>query len=212
MDSAPPPPQQARSRRTMARLLAATVSVIEDNGLAAVTIPEIAAAAGVSAGAIYRRFADKEALLRSAFLQVLEESQETNRANLPADRFRGRSLEDALRALGRALVAQYRGRTGLLKALDQFVELQADAEFRKRATDLVEANLRLIIEALLPFRERIAAPDAERAITFALLSAASVVEVHKLQNALLWKRMLPLDDEALAEDTARAMIAYLTLA
>jgi AcrR family transcriptional regulator len=193
----------------MERLLAATVSVIEENGLAAVTIPEIAAAAGVSAGAIYGRFADKEALVRAAFLQVLEESQEMNLANLPGDRFQGRSLEDALHALGGALVAQYRGRTGLLKALDQFLEFHADADFRKRATDLIEANIQLIVEALLPFRNQIAAADPERAITFALLSAITLVEVHKLHDPLLWTRMLPLDDEALAEEAARSMAAYL---
>ncbi|HEX5258112.1 MAG TPA: helix-turn-helix domain-containing protein [Sphingomicrobium sp.] len=212
MDSAPPPPQQARSRRTMERLLTATLTVIEEKGLAAATIPEIAAVAGVSAGSVYRRFADKDALVRAAFLQVLEESQETNRANLPTGRFEGRSFNEALHAIGRSFVAQYRGRTGLLKALDQFLELQADAKFRERAAELIEANFRLVIEALLPFRDRIAAADPERAITFALLSAATVIEVHKLQNDLLWKRMLPLDDEALAEEIARAMIAYLTLA
>jgi AcrR family transcriptional regulator len=194
----------------MGRLLTATIAVVEDKGLAGVTIPAVAAAAGVSTGSIYRRFADKDALVRAAFLQVLEASQEANRATLPADRFQGRSLEEALRGLCRALVAQYRGRTGLLKALDQFLELQADAEFRKRATGLIEANFRRVIDALLPFQDRIAAADPERAITFALLSAATVIEAHKLQDALLWKRMLPLDDDALAAETARAMAAHLT--
>src|SRR5689334_1896197 len=55
-------PQQARSRRTVERLLAATVAVVEAKGLAGVTIPEIAVAAGVSAGSVYRRFTDKDAL------------------------------------------------------------------------------------------------------------------------------------------------------
>jgi AcrR family transcriptional regulator len=210
MDSGARPPQQARSRRTMARLLAATMEVIEEKGLAGLTIPEVAAAANVSTGSVYRRFTDKEALLRTAFLQLLETWQETNRASLPPDRFRGRSLEEALHALGRALVAQYRGRTGLLKALDQFLERQADAEFRERAADLMGANIRRVIEALLPFRDRIAAADPERAIGFALLSAMTVIEVHKLHDALLWNRVLPLDDDALAAETARAMAAYLT--
>ena len=193
----------------MQRLLAATIAVIEKRGLSGVTIPAVAATARVSTGSVYRRFADKEALIRAAFLQVLEESQETNRANLPANRFRGKSLEDALHALGRALVAQYRGRTGLLKALDQFLEFHADADFRKRATDLIEANIELIVEALLPFRNQIAAADPHRAITFALLSAITLVEVHKLHDPLLWTQMLPLDDDALAQEAARSMAAYL---
>jgi AcrR family transcriptional regulator len=210
-DTGPGPPLQARSRRTMERLLAATVNLIEEKGLAGVTIPEVAAAAGLSTGSIYRRFADKDALIRTAFLQMLEEAREANRATLPADRFEGRSLDEALHALARALVAQYRGRAGLLKALDQFLEVQTDAEFRERAVGLIEANFRRAIDALLPFRDRIKAADPERAITFALLSAATVIEVNKLHDSPLWGRMLPLDDDALAAETARTMTAYLTL-
>jgi AcrR family transcriptional regulator len=210
MASGPRAPQQARSRRTMARLLAATMAVVEEKGLAGLTIPEVAALAKMSTGSIYRRFADKDALVRTAFLQLLEAWQEANRASLPPDRFEGRSLEEALHALGRALVAQYRGRTGLLKALDQFLDNRADARFRERAAGLMEANFRRLVEALLPFRDRIAAADPERALSFALLSGMTLIEVHKLQDSLLWNRILPLDDEALAAETARAMVAYLT--
>jgi AcrR family transcriptional regulator len=195
----------------MERLLAATLAVIEAKGLAGVTIPEIAATAGLSTGSIYRRFTDKETLIRTAFLQLLETWQAANQVNLPLDRFQGVSLRAALNALGRALVAQYRGTMGLLKALDQFLEAQTDEAFRHKALDIIEANMRRLIEALLPFRDEISAADPERAITFALLNAVTLVELHKLHNPLLWQRMMPLDDEALAGEAARAMAAYLAL-
>ncbi len=210
-DSGAKAPQQARSRQTTARLLAATLEVIEAKGLAGVTIPEIAAAAGLSAGGVYRRFTDKDALIRTAFLQLLESAQATNQASLPPDLFQGRSLDVALRSLGRALVAQYRGRTGLLKALDQFLEVQTDDAFRERAVDLIAGNFRRLVQTLLPFRDEIAAEDAERAITFAVLSATTLIEVHKLHVPLLWRRLLPLDDDALAAEAARTMAAYLAL-
>src|ERR1700761_8417469 len=184
MDSGSRAPQQARSRQTMERLLAATIALIEDQGLGGVTIPEIAAKAGLSSGSIYRRFADKDALVRAAFLQLLEEAQTVNRANLPPDLFQGRSLEDALRALSRALVAQYRGRTGVLKALDQFVDLQADEAFREHAVDVTEASTRTLVATLLPFGSQVAAENPERAITFALLSAITLIEMHKLHAPL----------------------------
>ena len=209
MNSGPRPPQQDRSRRMMERLLAATLGVIEKRGLAGVTIPEIAAAAGASTGSVYRRFTDKEALIRSALLRLLEGAQEANQASLPPDRFRELDLDQALLAVGRALVAQYRGRAGLLKALDQFLEVQTDVAFRERALGLIEANLKSVVAALLPFKDQIAADDPKRAITFALLSATTVIEVNKLHTPLLWRRMLPLDDDALAAETARAMAAYL---
>jgi AcrR family transcriptional regulator len=211
MDFGSRPPRQARSRQMMERLLAATLAVIEEKGLAGVTLPEIAAAAGASTGSVYRRFTDKDALIRSAFLRLLEASQEANQASLPPDRFRGLGLDEALRAVARALVAQYRGRAGLLKALDQYIEApQTDEAFRARAVSLIEANLRRVVEALLPFKDQMAAEDPERAIMFALLSATTVIEVNKLQAPLLWRRMLPLDDDALASEAAKAMAAYLT--
>jgi AcrR family transcriptional regulator len=184
----------------MERLLAATLAVIEAKGLAGVTIPEIAATAGLSTGGVYRRFTDKDDLIRSAFMQLLEASQAANQTHVPPDRFEGLSLDDALRALGHVLVAQYQGHTGLLKALDQFLEVQVDEAFRERAVDLIESNMRRLVETILPFQDEIA-----------LLGAATLVEVHKLHNPLLWRRMLPLDDDALAVEAARTMAAYLGL-
>jgi len=211
MDSGSRPPQQARSLRTMERLLAATIAVIEDKGLAGVTVPEIAAAAGVATGSVYRRFTDKDALIRAAFLQLLEQSQEANQRGLAPEVFAGQSLEQTLHRLARALVRQYRSHPRLLKALDQFLDSQTHPEFRERAGDLIAANAARLVAVLRPYRERIAAEDPERAITFALLSATTVIEVSVLHEATLWTRMLPLDDEALAAEAARAMIGYLTL-
>ncbi|MBC6982606.1 TetR/AcrR family transcriptional regulator [Caulobacter sp. 17J80-11] len=210
MPSDPRAPQQARSRETLARLLAASIALLEEKGLAGVTVPEVAARAGVATGSVYRRFTDKDALVRAAFLQLLESAQEANQAALPPERLSGLTLGAALQAITRALVAQYRGRTNLLRALDRYLDQQTDPEFRRRAVDLTEANLRLVVRALLPFRREITAADPDRAITFALLSATTIIEAHKLHKPLLWDRMLPLDDEALASEAAQAMAAYLT--
>ena len=209
MRSVPQPPQQARSRQTVERLLAATTRVIEENGLAGVSAPLIAAAAGLSIGSIYRRFVDKDALIRAAFLRLLEDSEAATQTSLPPDRFQGFSLDQALQALARALVAQYDGRGRLLKALDLFLEVDADEAFKARALDIVEANMRRVASTLAPFRDQIAGKDPERAITVALLSASTLIEVHKLHTPLLWRRMLPLDDEALAREAARTMAAHL---
>ena len=203
-------PQQSRSRQTMERLVTATLAVIEDRGLAGVTIPEIAARAELSTGSVYRRFVDKEALIRTAFLQLLEASQATNTAALPPDLFEGRSLDEALLALSHALVAQYRGRTGVMKALDRYLEEQTEDGFRRRALDLIEANMRRLALTLQPFRGEISAQDPDRAITFALLSGVTVIEVQHLHTPLLWQRLLPLGHDELAVEVARAMGAYLT--
>jgi AcrR family transcriptional regulator len=209
MDLGSHPPQQARSRRTLERLLAATVAVMEEEGLAGVTIPVVAARAGMATGSIYRRFVDKDALIRAAFLRLLEASLTVNRENLKPERFAGMSMERTSRALCRGLVRQFKSYPKLLKALDQFLESQTDAAFREQAVSMVADNTRRAVELLLPFRDRIGSDDPERAITFALLSAITVIETYALHSAAVWTRMLPLDDEALAVEAARAMSAYL---
>lgn len=208
----PQAPQQARSRQTQAQLLSAAIDVLAAKGLAGVTIPGVAAAAKLSTGAVYRRFADKDALIRAAFLRLLETSEEANRAAFQPDRFAGLGLDQTLRAISQAVVLQYRGHERLLKALDQFLETQTDVAFREQALELIQRNLQRLIDVILPFRSEIRAADPQRAITFALLDALTVIEAHKLHTPLLWRRVLPLDDDALAAETAQAMLAYLTSA
>src|SRR5215472_5444023 len=58
-------PKQARSERTLQRLLDAAEALIKEKGHAAVSIPEIARRAHSSVGGFYARFRDKNELLRA---------------------------------------------------------------------------------------------------------------------------------------------------
>ena len=66
-------PQQARSRESLNRLLKAAVEVLGQQGVSGTTIPRIAAHAGLTPGAVYRRFRNKDVLLETAILRVLED-------------------------------------------------------------------------------------------------------------------------------------------
>lgn len=71
------PPQQARSRAALQRLLASAEHVLVHEGLEALTIARVAEHAGVSVGGVYRRFAGKEQLIdavKEALLKRLEHS------------------------------------------------------------------------------------------------------------------------------------------
>jgi len=194
----------------MERLLAATISVIGKNGLAGVSIPLIAQAAGLSTGAIYRRFNDKDALIRIAFQNFLEGTQSQNREALSPERFAQMSFSQTLRVLCQALVRQYREHPILLKALDQFLEGHADQHYREHMMDIIEANTRCVIDLLLIYRDQVTAANPDHAIKFALLSAATLIEGKVLNQSALWKRILPLDDDHLAAETASMMEIYLT--
>lgn len=60
-------PQNARSRRTCAALLAATRELLEEQGFDAVTMAAVAARAGVSRRAVYLHFSSRAELLTAVF-------------------------------------------------------------------------------------------------------------------------------------------------
>src|SRR5581483_3122278 len=66
------PPQQRRSRESYERVLDAAHVLLEENGFEGFTVQEVAARAGVSVGAIYERFGNKETLLRAVHARLME--------------------------------------------------------------------------------------------------------------------------------------------
>src|SRR5215471_19325133 len=75
-------PQQERSRESLRKLLKAAAEVLGQHGVDGTTIPRIAHHAGLTPGAIYRRFHDKEALLEEVILGILERQEERSRTGM----------------------------------------------------------------------------------------------------------------------------------
>jgi AcrR family transcriptional regulator len=90
-----------RSRATRERLLAAARALFGERGYAAVGTEEIVRAAGVTRGALYHQFRDKQALFEAVFEAL--EAETTARVAAEAASA-GEPLE-ALRAGGRAFLA-----------------------------------------------------------------------------------------------------------
>src|SRR5436309_16140425 len=75
-------PQQERSRESLRKLLKAAAEVLGQRGVEGATIPRIAHHAGLTPGAVYRRFHDKEALLETTILGILERQEERVKTSL----------------------------------------------------------------------------------------------------------------------------------
>lgn len=209
--AAAPAPQQARSRATLERLLSATIQALDAGGLDAALVPAIAQRAGVAPASIYRRFRDKDALLRAAFLHVLERSQQGNRERLPRLLLRP-TLEASARRLVALVLAQYRQHPHLLRALQRFVEADGDGPFARDVRAKMAANVDTIVEALLPLRAEIAQRATAKALRFAVLQAFSAAEAYALEQASVWHtapRILP---KEFAAQLTRAFVAYLRYA
>jgi AcrR family transcriptional regulator len=73
MDVKPPTTKAAQSEATRTRLLAAARALFAEHGYAGVGTEEIVREAGVTRGALYHQFADKQALFRAVFEAVEEE-------------------------------------------------------------------------------------------------------------------------------------------
>ena len=190
------------------RLLIATVRVLDQHGLDGAVIPRIAASAGVAPASVYRRFADKDALLRAAFLHVLDTSRETDRQTLSKALLRN-TLEDTAQRLMSVMFAQYRSHPRLLRALVRFLDTDADREFVREARWIVADNLNEIAEVLLAHQESISHPSPRRALQVAVLSAVSSIEAIVLQPESLWNAVLDASDEELAKELARGFVGYL---
>ena len=202
-------PQQQRSRDTLARLLTATLATLETHGLDGATIPRIAASAGVAPASVYRRFRDRDALFRSALMHGLEASVAATTKSLRLEAFKDKTLTGVVTRLVALHVQQYRARPGLLRALTRFIESDTDSVFRGRALALTAQNLERIVELLLAFRDEIPHRDPRRAITFAMLTMATVIEVRAVESVSLWHDVLPLSDTALQTELTRTVLAYL---
>ena len=208
--SAPAHPgaQQKRSRRTEDKLLNAAAQVLDREGLDAATVPRIAAEAKLSPASIYRRFADKDDLLRATFLRILETSNASNAGETPAQLV-GDSLSQTVAALISALLRQFRDHPQLLRALNRTIEADPASPFVKESARRLSVNVGHLADALLAHREQIRHPDPERAARFAVLSATSAIEMAALDELSLWHVALPMSDKAFAAELARQMLAYL---
>ncbi len=195
------PPCQARSHRTLARLLDATAELLSSRDFAAISVAEIAARAGSSVGAFYRRFRDKGALLHALHERYTEEAFATAEVALDPNRWENATVEEILAEVVRFLVHIDGDRRGLRRAVQQ--RAQVDAAFRERSLRLRRHLTERVARLLKARRAEIEHPDPEVAAAFVLRQILGVLS----QAALAGEREL--SEDRLAEELTRACVAYL---
>jgi AcrR family transcriptional regulator len=201
-------PKQARSRHTLHRLLTAAEALLEHGGLDAATVPAIAEAAGVSVGVVYRRFPDKDALLRAVYERFFTTAGDQNRRNLEGLTALQLPLQSVAQSLVRGMLEGYRRKRGLLQALTRYARTHADPDFRRAARQMNRATMHTLVYLLLTYRDKMRHPKPEVAIEFALITIASV-----LHNLVLEEEALGLKaPKNLEEELVRLFFGYLGIA
>jgi AcrR family transcriptional regulator len=209
--AAPPSPharpaRQERSRRTLERLLDSAEALLREGGLDAATVPAIASRSELSVGVVYRRFPDKDALIRAVYERFFARSREGNRAALEPARWSGVPTAQILRSLIGGMVAGYRLRRGLLAALLFYAETHPDKRFRRHAEQLNREAFEGIAALLLSRKKDLRHPDPAEAVRFCLLLVGSALRTLVLRT----DHSHPfVPGERLEEELSRVCLRYL---
>ncbi|MEW6271419.1 MAG: helix-turn-helix domain-containing protein [Thermodesulfobacteriota bacterium] len=198
-------PKQARSERTLYRLLDAAEALIAEQGLAGLSIPEVVRRAGSSVGGFYARFRDKNELLRALEERFFLEVQARLDALADERRWQGAPVSDVIAAAVEELVDVTEARRDLIRAFlfraTQDVQIRDDAvRFRNRAAQRIAA---LLVGRSPGFQH----PDPVLAIDLGVQAAFSLMNQHVLLDGThAAGRMLGLDE--LKREVARMFVAY----
>ena len=204
-------PQQSRSRESLHRLLKAATEILQEKGLEGATIPRIAARAGLSPGAVYRRFPDKDALLRRVVIATLEGADQQTAASLTPNLATRFTLPVMVEKIVASTLGSYRKHTRLLSSIAQFFRAHRSAAFRREVDEIETRTFRRIIEFLLHYREDIHHPDPEAAVAFSLAVVAFSIRELVLMEIItdVWKPLLPKTDEQMVHELTSMMLRYL---
>jgi AcrR family transcriptional regulator len=204
-------PQQARSRESLRKLQKATAEVLGQHGVDGTTIPRIAQHAGLTPGAVYRRFHDKDALLESTILGILERQDERMKTGLtPAAAAQIPLPLFAEQVIGGMVIA-YRANAALLRAMRTFVQGRANTPFWKKACKLELRAIEHVMDLFLAHRKEIKHPDPRTAVCMAFMIVVSTLYELVVMPTDLGplKSFLPKDDPALKRELVRAFLSYL---
>ncbi|MGV9292762.1 TetR/AcrR family transcriptional regulator [Amycolatopsis sp. NPDC003676] len=188
------PPQQARSRASLQKVLAAAERVLAEQGLESFTVAEVAAQAGMSVGAIYRRFEGKEQLLYAVKDQLLTELEATVRDALQTAAPGLRPIFDAFVA---ALAKTFQEHDRIFPEL---LDAQR-SDGRDRGLAALSAIQGALLEALAPF---LAETDGVEMAARTIIGAC----IHRAATCRFWP-----DDRSWAtwaEEVAEMALAYLS--
>lgn len=207
-------PQQARSRESMRKLLKAAAEVLGQHGIEGTTIPRIAQHAGLTPGSIYRRFPDKDALLETVIIGILERQDERLRTMLTPAMASQIPLAVFAEQIINSMLVSYRANARLLRALRQFAQGRDHSSFYKKVTRLEMRTYRYVAELFLVHRKEVKHPDPQMAVSFALMVLTStLIELilvdHDLKN---WQAVIPKDDQLLKRELLRSFLSYLGIA
>jgi AcrR family transcriptional regulator len=199
------PPQQRRSRESLARVLLAGERVLEDKGYEGFTIGEVSRRAKVSVGSVYGRFENKDALIRAIHVRMME------RLTGPEEEVAAAPGGDADLA---AVVA--RGVHALADSMDRerkllrvfMVRGAVDPSIARPGSESSRATGRAFKTAVLTHRGEIGHEDPELAADIAFRMVYDVL-ARQVMHGATFESDRPVAWDQLVAELIAAVLAYL---
>jgi AcrR family transcriptional regulator len=203
----PLPAVQDRSHATVDRLLGAAEELLRDGGADAATLRAIASRAGVSLGIVYRRFPDKDAILRAVYVRFFERAAALNRSSLEQSAVTGMPLSVLTKALVCGMARGYQEHRDLVRALILYARTHDDPDFRARAELLNAGTFARIAEIFASRSAEMNHPDPAIAVPFAIRMAAAALQDHALFGEPARRRGPA--EQSFVDELTRAVSRYL---
>lgn len=198
------PAKQVRSRRNLERIVSAAETVLSRDGWDLFTMKAVADEAGASVGGIYRRFANKEQLLRAIKDNVLTRADAMHK-NIAAHK--AKNLRDAVRHYAERRIESLTSYADILKKILD-AQQQSDQVMQNRGRQSVQLGLRTFRATVAPFRSNIGHRDPELAVemAFYVFNAAVLRKVASHPSDTVFDH---LDWKVLAEELTKVILLYL---
>jgi AcrR family transcriptional regulator len=194
------PPQQERSRKALQKVLTAAQDVLAADGFDDFTMTAVAARAGVSVGAIYRRFDGKEQLLTAVKDRLLTQLEEDLAERL---RTAGPSLEAIIGAFAAVIAGAFAAGGQVWPDL---LRSRGGPEMGERGLRALAEVRRLFQEGTAPYRHEVRRSDAAEALAAVQLTISGAL-IHRAQAIASSPDRTPMD--AYARQITDMAMAYL---
>ena len=185
----------------------AAEGILETKAFSEATLAEIMDRAGVTVGAFYRRFPDKDALLHLLDERFFAELYARVDAVLAPDQWQGADLAQIVRAFVAEAVDLYRARRGLLRSL--FLRARIDPVIAESARQLNTHVLGRLDSLLGAHAAEIRHPEPARAIALGYM-----ILVGALRETVLFGEVWPSPNAAesadLGDELTRVYLSYLS--
>lgn len=186
----------------MARILDSAAELLAHTPVDSLALGAVLNQAGVSNGAFYSRFRDREAMLAALFDRFGAQGASLIEESLDLENWKGRSPREPVAALVRVLMRLYRDQGGLIRALRD--RARHRPEYRTAAADMIDRASRSLARALYAATWRKPSAAFEGEVRFAVQVLFAF-----LDHALLFGPVAPQKRERFDRETETRLIGLM---